>query len=869
MKIIKTALIILTIWITLPSETKAEFNPIPEENEEDQKNNATIINFGNYTAIFKDPETCLDIENLEELSYGSVKISKGEEKLRKKFRYGEEYMSRFSKTGDIEHIYDLTKHSFNYMIFHIILLIITIFFLCCVCWCLIIRGISRGVHRCKKRLKERRENKLERQETGENLQNKEKKKQPPTHRNENNNQCLMCLNTKRSRCCLYTCNIILAFVVMMLLMVWNFSAGDAVQSMKRSDCVINKAFNGVKEGFYSKAEISSGSDTAYFGIEGYINLLQTFKAEIGNVKVFKESYIKLANGVNEIEEAMAIIAMKFKLKEFDSPVEGIEEKIIPDFSNSLAKNGNFPQTFSCFDKAKNALLHVINFQVTTIYFEQRKSEKMKISMEKIIEYMEKIKEGLIILNKEYIRPYSYKVQGRRLDTISNSITGWFIVLTVIYLIAFTCSYHVRAAVKLSVCFQAFYSIVILYMASVVLGYSIGSYSFSAVAFNVCTRANLILDNEFLVENLVPESLYKMSKSCFSEKNADGFYVDDIGDDISKDYEMLRNVLFASSVELKEYGYGEDGKFNLFEDLKFFSETGIGKIKNFEINDFANTNKNYNPDTSREEISKIINCEKNELQFDQKNCKKEPISKPEDSETYKVGEDYCLVPSLMGYKKFSDRYKSPSCASESIPLYTKLANFMSEFQSFLDEVKTEVDSKLIPLIPGVDNELGVLKKMTENANQSIPLTKKFFENFTFNSMANCKETKKLLKDALGTTCFQLVPSFWEQTKYTLIIGPLLFLFGCFNFCGVLTSRIKLIEKDLYGRGAVRQYNGTNNEMRDDLDQAPSGLGTKMGFIDRRKTNQKLKMKDGFDFDDEENEKSSRAEIDDELRLPPLQ
>lgn len=101
---------------------------------------------------------------------------------------------------------------------------------------------------------------------------------------------------------------------------------------------------------------------------------------------------------------------------------------------------------------------------------------------------------------------------------------------------------------------------------------------------------------------------------------------------------------------------------------------------------------------------------------------------------------------------------------------------------------------------------ILSDIVKDASKSIPKTRDYFSFFTFSQMADCRSTKRFIKDAIGTTCYQLIPKFWEQTIFTLYIGPLLVLFGCFNFCGVLTSRIKLIEKDIYGHGAVRQFKG---------------------------------------------------------------
>lgn len=823
--------------------------------------------FGNHTIKEFMHETCNYYE-YKDIYKEKTKFNQQEEKMRESFGYGEIYMKRFEKDGSRDHIDDLASHAVRFMYFHIILTVLTVIFMCFVCWCLIFRGIKRGIHRCtKKRLKD------DIQKSGVNKKNKSRSL------DYTDNKCLLCLNTRRSRFCLYCCNIIFGVILILMLMGWNFDATEAVEKMRKSDCAISmlysSAINGHVFGYFDSREI-------YLGISGYINLYETFKTEIKNVKPYTTNIYSLSTANDQFSVNLDKIYKEFANKTIQSAINSTKD-YSPNFIKYLNRTKNLDkETLTSKSRLNIAIGNVNQYLESTDYVIKRTHETMVKSMGKVVNLMEELDLGLNYLKADYIEPYEYNSRGKYLETITNSIPAFFIILTVLYLIAFTCSYKVRKAVKLSVCFQSFYAIIILYMAVIVLSYSIGSYMISAVSYNICTRASQIIDKEELIKDLVPESIYKFSKSCFSVKNADGFFVNDVADDVTKDYQVIKSILTTSSINLKFFGYNETSDkfqlFNSFQNLKLVYD----QLKKF------NNSEHFNKETEVYEqvdkINEVIKCEKNEFRLSEAECKIETKSKVNDPEMYKVGEDYCMVSYLIGYSTFSERYKAPSCAANSIPLYQNLESFRKEYIDLIDEVISKIDTDLIPSTDNINNELKILKNVVESAQDSFPNTRNFFKNSTFEEMGDCRTLNKLLVNAIGTVCFEVFPPFWEQTKTALLIGPLLVLFGCFNFCGVLGSRVKLIEKDTYGHGAIRQ-----GPKKDDLERAPIGLGSQKTVSNRRNNhfeesiqniNNRRDNGNGFDnldgfSDDFENTGDKRLERHlgggmnyDGDRLPPL-
>lgn len=138
---------------------------------------------------------------------------------------------------------------------------------------------------------------------------------------------------------------------------------------------------------------------------------------------------------------------------------------------------------------------------------------------------------------------------------------------------------------------------------------------------------------------------------------------------------------------------------------------------------------------------------------------------------------------------------------------------------------------------------------------MKLSTDFYSGSDYDSISNCRNTRLYLDEFIGTTCYHFVYFYREQASFLLRLSPFLFLFSFINFFGVLGSRTKLIEDDIYGMGAVRSSTTITGPIQN-VDDAPKGWNSKKNLESKSSKNlkkQKFKKNvhdiDGFDFEND--------------------
>lgn len=225
---------------------------------------------------------------------------------------------------------------------------------------------------------------------------------------------------------------------------------------------------------------------------------------------------------------------------------------------------------------------------------------------------------------------------------------------------------------------------------------------------MCKMAEEIVENDNFIQEFVTPEVLKLSRSCYG-KYASGDIAKGVAYEAYSDYSKMVGILESSSVNLKLFGYDNKTKeYKTFLSYEKIDEEFL-KWREFLKNDFS-PEDNLSPDSAIEDINMIIKCEKNEIRLNAKDCKKEPISTKRDDESYKVGEDYCIVPDLWSFTTLN-RYKG-TCAEEAITIYPKLLNFIEKYRELNTNYKDKIKSELGEIIPKVESEmkiLGIMRK----------------------------------------------------------------------------------------------------------------------------------------------------------------
>lgn len=125
--------------------------------------------------------------------------------------------------------------------------------------------------------------------------------------------CMKCLNSRRSRVCIFYGNIAIAIVLVIFSINWYVKADEAIDIMAGSDCAISMYYNSIMNGF-------SEGNSRYFGILGYVNLFQTFKDEVKNVKKYDIPDNKLNIEYDNLLKKIDIVYQEFSNQTVVSPV---------------------------------------------------------------------------------------------------------------------------------------------------------------------------------------------------------------------------------------------------------------------------------------------------------------------------------------------------------------------------------------------------------------------------------------------------------------------------------------------------------------------------------------------------------------------
>lgn len=794
-------------------------------------------------------ETCEE-HDIKKFTFSIFDIIEKERDFKEKYIDKEnDLMESYIRTNDSSYLTQIKDQASKKIWYHYFFTLITFVFTVMTIFYLINRAIKRGRHKFKKRKMKK---------AGVTL--------PSKRRNRNySNKCLTLVNTKRCRCLTYFCNMLIGFAIAGVSFRWRNFAMETVEGLKKTDCSMSRFFNAVENGFIQ--EYKSGIHAKYLGVNGFVHFLKKIQAEVKDVKDIGDVYEDYAQRAEELKRWVSTFKGIYSNKAVKSPY-GEENKIIPDISKYI-KTGIVNHSF--FNEANEyAILgsSIRNSETTSSKVLNDETNYSKY-IDRMIYEMEEVSEGLKIAKRK-TRIFEYSPNGPLFRFYINCITFGFVLCLFLYTIAFTVSYIGKKFLKVTVCCQATFTILMLLATLITLVFGIVSFRNSYLWAKVCAFSHEFKNEKNVSGDYIPAALYKYAETCFFSEGS-GAVHDLLSEDYKYKFVEIVNLVKAGSLKVSQYENIEDvDELDLIKDIKNF-QLMIEDLKNFQIDDFKELEENDDnkPDNVVSDINEELECTKNEVKLNYKKCVKSPVSSLSDQKNDKKEENYCLVPLYFGHDDINGRYSSTCVGSKSSEIEEKVKNlleFNKSYQELLSKMEGDLKNVILPKARDAGNELIKGNKAREFPKKILEMMKssvEFYQKNEYATINNCRNTLLFMDEFIGNVCFSFVYNYKEQAELIIWLSPILFLFSCINFFGVLGSRTKLIEEDLYGLGAVRSSaNFGGSSPSKNVDDAPKGWGPSGKGLKQNIKNKSIGGNlnlDKFEFEDDLEDKRDQVRI----------
>lgn len=690
------------------------------------------------------------------------------------------------------------------------------------------------------------------------------------------NPCLTLVNTKRCRLLLYIFNIIVAAFIIFALFKWRKVALEAVEGLKKTDCSMSRYYSSTLDGMV--LEYKSGNYLKFLGINGVIHFLKKLQSEVLNVESLGNKYSKFKENSIELYSYTDKFRRKYMGMTVPSPTNssfGITPNITQEIQQGLKVDDFLGITEEYFVLGAS----IMNGEYISKWISTDKLAYFS-AVEELKEEMLDAKWGVESAKKE-TEKFNYKTRGPLFLLYINGITFGFLIGIILFACAFTLSHCFRKILKPSICFQATFTLLVLYGTVITEIFAIVSYRRSYLWAKMCAYSDELKSNERIAEKYLPTASLKFVRQCYFE-NSTGLLYNILQNDNKFKIAEILTLVKSATIDTSKYSQVNDpDDLSLLSSIEGFRKR-LKKLQNYEELHFTQTKtiEDLNhPFSAIKNINTDLVCTNNEVQLKSENCTKSPVSSLSDAKEYKNSEDYCLVPNYFSHLDIDGRYTSTCLDIESPNVEKKVKDFLEfndKYQKLLKDMDDEIGLNIYPAAMKAGEQMiteNNAREYPQTVTEKIKYSSEFYVKSEFEISSNCKNTNVYLDEFIGNLCFNFIYNFREQAILIMKVTPLLFLFSCVNFFAILGARTKLIDEDLYGLGAVRSStNFTPNKVERNVEDAPREWGDK---ITANRTNsghnggiQMMKIKksepdldDGFNQDDEE----KKNEVGDDVIL----
>lgn len=763
--------------------------------------------FSDYEAREIRINTCDPFKETD-LRFNRFQLLEEEQKLKQEFRFGSSLMSDYVQTGEMEVFDEISRSAKIFMIPHFVILIITIACFFGMVSYLIARAVKRGIRKMEKRKRKKGIKKSKRRNR------------------QYSNSFLTLANTKRCRGINFCCNIIFTVAIIIVGSGWRLVALEAVSDLERSDCTLGRLYSYAQygvDGYVASPIDGSLIESRYIGVRGELHFWAKVKSEIRGVEKYDISERRFTQTLALLNQNIDGLISQFESSMVTSPRK-LENQATPEIVNKLS---------SLKKGAINLQMEYLKFigsrfeEITTVTQNiENDPDKFKRSVEDLENTLINAINGLNDLSK-ITRKYNYYPRGPWMVFYIETTFWVFSIGTVLSAVFYCLSYKVQKAIKFSVCCQSTLTVFTMAFSIMLEILAITAYTHSAIYVNACSEATAFINDKNISLNLIPNRASHIAESCIFS-NATGRLSSSQGNDNRVQTDQILAVIRNSRFRFDMINQQQSTDNFLVRKMEEF-RTEVENLKNYQDSSLVFESNNLDPMLIIKEINDLITSTGNEIQLTADRCTKAPVSQSTDPVDFRADQDYCIVPSIFPHIDITGRYSGSLSTGQSVELkYSALASFMKQHDQLADNILNEFTSNVQPVVSRVVSDLAEdTKSFSEEMMQVAPNSIQFFLESNYDQVSDCRQLKDYLVDTVGTVCVGFIDSFDTQGSILLWFAPLMAIFSCINCIGVIGSRTKLIEADMYGSGAV--FNQTDKEPTRDIgpEAAPIGLGNRRG------------------------------------------
>ena len=749
---------------------------------------------GNYRMSADGVSSACNGFGTEEMNFANSNQSiEIEKEMQNWYGFGTWEAEQALKTQDPTKFLTIRNKAYSYMTVHFIILTFNVAFLIFACTYLCYRSYIRAKNRLFK-------DRTDRSKMGSGSASR-------TH--QMSNKCLRFFNSRRPRAIVYCCSLMMSVVIIVTMFLTARQAWRTLDNgLKRTDCAFSRAISVVENGFWDENN-KTGEVKAYYGLYGILTFLKDIEDDYKEIKGME------VGSFEQIYQDALIIRQRltsFVLKYQTSTVTNIMNATLQERPGLLVLLNNheyFNRLYSNASYTVDKARELSNYHKATLSLSKRPKDWPRSSIRDYERVIASIIEGMQDV-REFAEKLNYKLLAYFYKVVLVSAILLFTLGMCCYISFYTMSYKARKMVKTSVFFQAVFTLFMLALASITNFYGIYGFGYSALAVNGCKFSKQVSEERNTSINFVFKKMVPFVDSCiylprvnetadFSHNmtlrarfDFDAFW-HLLTPAIKNSSQETINVRRAAAAidELYEKEFIPRFNYYKYDDEMASPEVGVIPESSFKISGMI------------DKLNFLIRCSGTEIQLHPSKCSNFPVCKPGDPVDKHNDGYYCIVPSHFAHSSLKGRFPKP-CFSMTVidEGYQAVYKYAQTHRELY--LRMERDYREPIYLPNKAIQYKISSNLTRIENQAkidFPRAHATLAKYDYRTLMSCHTTKEYLDHAIANFCFSLVYDATHLVGYLLYLGPMLTLFGWCNFISVIGTRIKLVEADLHGNGAV--------------------------------------------------------------------
>ena len=730
------------------------------------------------------------------------------------YHWAQDYQWQYFSTQNEEYLTSMSRRATSLMIPHMFILFMSL-------WLLVLTGVYfccrlgvRAHNRCLKFFK------LYEKAGGGGQQSGESEATSTSNQYMKSSKLIRFISSKRPRMLIYCLSILLVLICLLLLVSSYLHIYLAVEEgLKKADCSLSVALAATEHGFYNpEGKIKKVGTMGFIGLRGlrYLNSAISSESKETNGFVLNDAANDVGAAGDMLRSAKAF-KTEFKEEKVSSPGNS-SLKITPGLVDDLKKTGLFSEVINSASLFTEVADDLKSFKESSDKFSNGSNIYMLVGTTAYSLALTGVYSGLKEI-EEWREQLDYNAQGKFLLHVIHWIFLTFFISIVGYITFFTASYKLRVAVKLSVFCQAIFAVMILLYSCFFNALAVSGFVLSVMGNSACLWSeSIVVTRNYSIAYLPPEFVPFVESCVYGDRVEEKFpFVQNLSennrnaflDTLSLAVPAMTNIsILDKQLDEKNENISAYYTQNLLKTQKY-EKRGLGRgfqrLFGFEDIEYTELDK----------LNKLLECTRNEVRFHPQNCTKSPIYKTTDYETFKNNEPYCMVLPLLKYNSIEARYSGVDCLkNETFEKFKNLKAFTNSMDALLLRMEKNYRDRLESVSRNSINflKMNFHRAHIESKNQ-FKKASQMMGDSGYKAWTDCGAVKPLIHEFASHLCFGFIYHITHLIDYLLFLGPLLTLLGCLNFLSVMGTRIKVVETDLYGRGAVFDVNDPRlQEMR---------------------------------------------------------